>query len=333
MIVDAFKHAIRSTDAAMARVSLSVCSERPGLLAFLFHSLFRDEREMETNVVDPLERTTVDQFRNLIQYYLGCGYRFIGPDQLLSGLPADGKYAIITFDDGYYNNVLALPILRQFNVPAIIFPSTDHIRDNKSFWWDVLYRQRIAEGATNDQIYMESLALKLLPTEEVESQLMERYGAKAFLPRGDVDRPFTPAELRHIAGLPGIYLGNHTAGHAILTKYVPAEARRQIVAAQDALAAMACVQAQFIAYPNGAYNHNVLRICSELGLKGGFTVQPRKTAVPLDVASAGIMHMGRFVPHPGLSMASQLRAYRSDFQIYGTLRNWYVRLRGDGVTQ
>src|SRR5439155_15926022 len=111
--------------------------ERAGLLVFLFHSLFRDEREIALNHVDPLDRTTVGQFLEFVAYYRNQGYQFIGPDDLLNGLKPDGTYALITFDDGYYNNTLALPVLQRYQVPAVFFISTDHVRENKCFWWDV----------------------------------------------------------------------------------------------------------------------------------------------------------------------------------------------------
>src|SRR5690606_40588722 len=103
-MIDGFQNLVRSADAMVARLYLSMFRERDGLLAFLFHSLFRDQAEIERNLLDPLDGTTVDHFRQLIEYYLKHGYTFISPDDLLAGLPARGKFAMLTFDDGYFNN-------------------------------------------------------------------------------------------------------------------------------------------------------------------------------------------------------------------------------------
>ena len=70
----------------------------------------------------------------------------------------------ITFDDGYYNNTLALPILEEFDVPAAFFICSDNVQQNRCFWWDVLYRELMAEGAPRSVIYQEGLALKSLRT-------------------------------------------------------------------------------------------------------------------------------------------------------------------------
>ena len=67
---------VRSVDTAVARLYLSCVRERDALIPFLFHSLFEDEAEIGRNLVDPLQRTTVEKFRRLIRYYQDHGYRF-----------------------------------------------------------------------------------------------------------------------------------------------------------------------------------------------------------------------------------------------------------------
>jgi peptidoglycan/xylan/chitin deacetylase (PgdA/CDA1 family) len=316
---------IRSTDALMARAYLALRRERSALLTFLFHSLFRDEREIAQNLVDPLDRTTVAHFRQLVEYYLENGYRFVGPPDLLRGLDPAGRYAMLTFDDGYFNNVHALAVLKEYRVPAVFFISTNHVHENKCFWWDVLYRERIAQGAHSCQIYREALALKSVRTADIESRLLDRFGPRALTPRGDIDRPFSPDELRQLAASPYVHLGNHTADHAILTNYSEGEIRDQITSAQQALREMAGVDPISIAYPNGAHNDQILETCKEAGLKVGFTIRPQKAALPLDVDD--LLRLGRFVPLGQTKMKTQCRTYRSDLQLYGALRAGYLWLR------
>jgi peptidoglycan/xylan/chitin deacetylase (PgdA/CDA1 family) len=327
---------VRATDAVIARAYLGLFRERGGLRAFLFHSLFRDEREIARHLVDPLQHTTVVQFRAFLAYYLDHGYQFVGPDELCAGLDPAGKYALVSFDDGYYNNTLALPVLCEFRVPALFFISTEHVRQNKSFWWDVLYRERHARGATAAQIYRECVGMKTRTTEQIEAELTRQFGAEALRPRGDIDRPFTPGELREFAREPFVHLGNHTANHAILTNYAPDEARAQIRAAQDALAEMTGIRPRAIAYPNGAFSASVVEACGDLGLTIGFTVRPIKNALP---ESAGrppgpSLSLGRFMLEGTLPLESQCRTYRSDLLLYALCRAGYLRLfrRGSAFT-
>jgi peptidoglycan/xylan/chitin deacetylase (PgdA/CDA1 family) len=324
---------VRATDAVLARAYLSLFRERSALLCFLFHSLFRSQREMERNLIDPLERTTVAHFRDLVAYYLDNGYRFVTPDQLLAGLAPDGRYAMLTFDDGYFNNVLALPVLEEFGVPALFFISTSHVLRNKCFWWDALYRERTARGASPRTIYHEALALKSLRTDQVESQLRTRFGASVLTPRSDIDRPFAPDELRRFAASPLVHLGNHTADHAILPNYAPREIRRQIADAQQSLRAITGKAPVAIAYPNGAHSQQVTQIAREEGLKIGFTIRPQKVSIPIAADSADVMRLGRFVPKGRRRMSPQCRAYRSDLQLYDKFRAGYLWIRRGQVGQ
>jgi peptidoglycan/xylan/chitin deacetylase (PgdA/CDA1 family) len=329
------QHLVRATDALVARAYLALRRERGALVPFLFHSLFRDEDEIRLNHVDPLERTTVAHFRQLVEYYLGHGYRFVSPADVLAGLDPAGRWAMLTFDDGYYNNVHALPILREFGVPATFFISTDHVRESRCFWWDVLYRERRARGASPGQIYREAVRLKPLRTELIESRLEAAFGPGAFRPRGDVDRPFTAGELAAFARDPLVHLGNHTAHHAILTNYTPDEIRGQIRRGQEALREMTGTAPISIAYPNGAVDEAVMAACADAGIRVGFTVRPEKTRLPLPRTAPAdrLLRVGRFVPVGAPRMTAQCRTYRSDLRLYGALRSTYVRLMRGRVTQ
>lgn len=328
-MIESIQTLVRTVDAAVARAYLSVFRERSGLVSLLFHSLFRDESEIALNQVDPLERTTVDHFRQCIEYYLAAGYRFVAPDEVIAGLPPDGKYALLTFDDGYFNNRLALDVLERHDVPALFFVATNHVRDGKSFWWDVLYRELVAQGATSRDVYHEAMKLKSLRTDQIEAILRSRFGPESLRPVGDIDRPFRPDELRAFARHPLVHLGNHTADHAILTNYTPDQIREQILQAQESLWEMAGVRSKVIAYPNGAHTRTILRVCRELGLELGFTVRPAKNRLPLGSDPTGLLRLGRFAPL-GLGngpIDRQCRTYRSDVQLYAAVRAGYLRVR------
>jgi peptidoglycan/xylan/chitin deacetylase (PgdA/CDA1 family) len=327
-MIDYIQRMIRIVDGAVARGYLALFRERGGLRAFLFHSLFRDEAEIARHQVDPLQRTTVDQFRGFIEYYLRHGYTFVGPDELLGRMTPEGKYAVISFDDGYFNNSLALPVLREYRVPAFFFISTDHVRENKCFWWDVLYRERHSQGASDARIEGETIGLKTLTTEDIELELKRRFGDDALRPRCDIDRPFTPAELRAFAREPFVHIGNHTANHAILTNYPADEARAQVATAQDALTEMTGRRPRAIAYPNGAYNDAIVSACGELGLDLGFTVQPVKNSSPVAVGTAHGLRIGRFALEGDYPFEAQCRTYRSDLLVYALFRAGYLRTIG-----
>ena len=325
-MIQAIQEMVRVTDQWVAKAYLSVFQERNALIAFLFHSLFRDEAEMQLKLVDPLQRTTVDQFRCLIAYYLQRGYTFVSPKEILAGLDPNQKYGVLTFDDGYFNNALALSILEEFDVPGLFFIATENVIEQKCYWWDVLYRELSARGDSPSRIRNQGLEMKSLRTEEIETRLKARFGSDAFIPRGEIDRPFNVGELREFASHRLVHIGNHTANHAILTNYSPEEAREQLLGAQKALREISGTAPAVIAYPNGAYNAEVVQICREIGLKLGFTIQPAKTITPLGLGSDDAMELGRFAPLGDRPLESQCQTFRSDLVVYGILRQCYVRI-------
>lgn len=332
-MTDAIQQLIRATDAVVAKAYLKLFRERNALMAFLFHSLFRNEAEIAQNLVDPLQRTTVAQFRQFIEYYLENGYRFVSPADVLAGLSPQGRYALVTFDDGYFNNVLALPVLEEYRVPAVFFISTNHVREGKCFWWDALFRERTGQGASHRRIKAEALEFKSLTSEQIEEQLLARFGPDTLRPRGDIDRPFTPAELREFARSPRVHLGNHTANHAILTNYSTGQVRDQITGCQQALREMTGLQPSAIAYPNGANNGDIVRTCGEIGMKIGFTIRPEKIPIPVAGNDDSMLRLGRFCPHGEGPMLRQCRTYRSDLLLYGLFRDGYLRLRRGQTAQ
>jgi peptidoglycan/xylan/chitin deacetylase (PgdA/CDA1 family) len=70
-------------------------------------------------------------------------YHFISLDQAVTMLTGEATLlpfsAVLTFDDGYRNNVThALPILQRHGVPATFFLSTGHVERREPFWYDRL---------------------------------------------------------------------------------------------------------------------------------------------------------------------------------------------------
>ncbi len=318
---------VRQTDAAMARLYLMCCRERDSLSVFLFHSLFRDESEIDRHRVDPMQRTTIAQFRQFIQYYMDQGYRFITALDVLNGAVQGGRYAMITFDDGYFNNLLALPILEEFNVPATFFIASNYLQRHRAFWWDVLCRQRSAMGLSHDEIDEEAASLKDLSADNLERKLVAEFGEPAFEPIGEVDRPMTPEELRSFAAHRLVEIGNHTADHAILLNYSREEATRQIASAQDWLQQATGKRPVAIAYPNGGVNDDVECAAREAGLKIGFTTRPHKNPTGEKLRQSNLMQLGRFCLHGEMPLSKQFRTCRSDLQLYSGLRHLYINVQ------
>lgn len=317
-----FKQAFTRLSEQLALLHLAAVPERPALLAFMFHVLFEDEAAMQQHLVDPQQHITTRVFAEFVAYFLAHGYEFTTPDAVLAGLDPTKKYALITFDDGYYNNHLALPILRRYGVPATFFISAHHVAANHAFWWDVVYRGRRRQPLAPAAQQAEYTLLKQLCHSEIDEYLLAQFGPDALRPIGDLDRPFTPAELQAFAREPEVVLGNHTTHHAVLTNYSAPGAEQELLACQRYLARLTGATPSAVAYPNGNTSPAVLATTRVAGLRLGTTVEAGKNYLPFVHNHVDALQLKRFLLWGNHDVQRQCALFRTDLQLKQLLRPW-----------
>jgi peptidoglycan/xylan/chitin deacetylase (PgdA/CDA1 family) len=320
---------LMAVDRLIAPTSLVFGREDGVLLSFLFHSLFLDRKEARSGVMDPQQGITVEIFRAFIEHFQKHGYIFVSASDIARGLRSKGRYVLLTFDDGYYNNTRALPLLAEFNVPAVFFVSTGHVKEGKAFWWDAAHREMRRRGVAQDKIDRRFSELKRLKTADVEAWVEKEFGASALAPLGDLDRPFTPSELRDFARHPLVSLGNHTCDHAILSNYSEAEVCAQILRAQGDILAMTGQSAEMIAYPNGYETPAIVAAARHAGLGFGVGVNPGPNRLPLHAGSNEAMMLKRFTLNADVPIESQCRMSRSGVSLYRSARAMRKNMRAN----
>lgn len=307
---------IRQIDYYFNNAYLRLVGEKKSLIIFLFHVLFRDEKEKQLNIIHPRQGITLSNFQKFIDYYSANDYIFVSPEDILKGLDDGRNYAMITFDDGYYNNIHSLPILNKYRIPALFFISTDCVTNNKAFLWDVLYREKSKLGVPVQTIFNEINTLKsTMSNRGIEEVMFEKFGSKSFVPFGDIDRPFTPSELKDFSGNKFVFLGNHTSEHAFLAICNPDEIRATIEKAQDALHQFTGIYSQYISYPDGSYSSDVIRIVKEMGFKLGMAVDYRKNYLPIDFLKDEHLQLSRFALGENGNIINQCQLCRTDIRI------------------
>jgi peptidoglycan/xylan/chitin deacetylase (PgdA/CDA1 family) len=319
-------------DSLIARCSLAMRNEQGLLLSFLFHGLYEDPgkspEQSPTN--GPQPGITVEMFRRFVCHFQDHSYTFVSLADISKGLRPGGKYVFVTFDDGYYNNVRVIPILETFDVPALLCPSIGHIKQGKAFWWSVVEKEmhkRHRPAKETRQLFATLLQLKAA---DLEARVRQQFGAAALNSvSDDVDRPFTPSELRDFANHPLITLGNHTSDHAVLTNYSAAEIRAQIQLAQDDICSMTGKSPEIIAYPNGNESHEIVEAAKSVGLRLGLGVAPGWNRLPIRPGSPDAMTMKRFALRAERPIEPQCAMSRSEFSIYRFARNLKLRACGD----
>lgn len=108
-------------------------SINPGAYILLYHRVARVEQDPHRLCVSP------DNFRDQIRF-LKEHYEIIPLVKLVQNIRAgkvERNTIVITFDDGYADNLHnALPILKELQVPAIMFLTADYLNQGKTFYWD-----------------------------------------------------------------------------------------------------------------------------------------------------------------------------------------------------
>jgi len=314
----ALKKTLFWLDETYTELYLPARKEQAVLLSFLIHGVFQDTDELKGEALDPQQGLTVEMLRDLLEHFTRAGYKFVSPEDW-GGFSTGGKYVLLTFDDGYYNNIRALPLLEEFNVPAVFFISSDHVKLGKAFWWDVVYRELKNRGQTDQEIRHAGARYKQLKTSDAESDLLQQFGKYALSPASDLDRPFTVSELKEFASHRLVFIGNHTTDHAILTNYSAAEIREQICGCQEAVSEMTGKTPKIIAYPNGYYSQDILEAAREAGLRFGLGVQAGSNTLPLNGGTAEAMTMKRFTLWGNRPIEAQCRVSRSRLSLYRLL--------------
>lgn len=301
------RRGLAATDRLWLRLTPPPVRDAPQLLIFALHALCRDRAQLDDPLLASHQAACVDDLARLVETALGHGYGFVSPADIVAGLDPAGRHAMLTFDDGYRNNVLALEVLERFQVPATFFISSSHVLEGKSFWWDAVSRELRRAGVGEPGRRRQLHRLKAVPAAGIEAVLRHWFGEQALRPRGDADRPFTPGELAAFARHPLVHLGNHTADHVILTRCPSHEMRRQIADCQAALRDISGRAPLAIAYPNGDHSPAVAAAARAAGLRVGMTVRPARNRVPAP-GDPSVMQLSRHYlqarPDPAWQFAS-----------------------------
>jgi peptidoglycan/xylan/chitin deacetylase (PgdA/CDA1 family) len=192
------------------------------------------------------------------------------PGRLRPG-PRGPPFAVVTFDDGYRDNVEhAWPVLRRHKAPWTVFVTTDFLSGQGRLWWIELEsaiarldRVMIASGKVLD-LPSRTRAEKQAAFEIVYRHLrmgpQERLGAVTadLAAEAGVDRRRLAAdlclgwdEIETLAREPDVTIGAHTLSHAILAKCALSAASRQISESKTLLERRLGRPVRHLAYPFG----------------------------------------------------------------------------------
>lgn len=176
-------------------------------------------------------------------------FTFITPDEfkdsLIQNHPIPNSI-LLTFDDGYANNLLsALPILEELNIPALFFVTTYPLKSKKhSFWWN----HYITAGEIDKVKKRSNPYLKLPP-----------------LPNISAPASLTEAQLKKFSSHPLVTIGAHTRNHPSLSALSPKQQQTAISSDLSFLRRVSSQPVRYFSYPFGTLsdvNYHSQRIAS-----------------------------------------------------------------------
>ncbi len=267
------------------------------LVIFNYHRI-REQASLEHHPFDEgVFGPTAKEFRDHMKWLKGhCD--MISEQDLLDhvqgkiNLPRSS--VMITFDDGYRDNLeIALPILNEFNIPAIFFIPTQAIEEREVGWWDkiayVLKKSEKKNFVLRDRPFDLQLGKKHAIRELQE--WMRTHSAKSTVSllkelseACGVDLPtsfhcdseiMTWDQIRE-AQKKGITIGSHTHSHRVLSTLTLAEQFEEFHVSKKILEAKLKTPVRSVAYPVGGHDDWHLEtgeIAERCGYQLGFSFQ------------------------------------------------------------
>lgn len=220
--------------------------------------------------------------RNIIDWMEGC-----------VKLPSNA--ALITFDDGYLDNLTnAYPLLKEHGLSALVFLTTDFVGKSKPSYWDLaaycfyhtpkesvqLPIMGITHWKTESEKELAMIQwierIKTLPDGE-KSTLIQRLPGllNVAIPEGVLSRLFlTWAQVCELIDN-GIEIGSHTVSHPILTRISLDQVKTELSESKKLIEKETGQVIEAFAYPNGQesdFNKQIITEVKITGYKLGFTL-------------------------------------------------------------
>lgn len=275
---------------------------RTKTIFLMYHGIAEDSEELESTTV-----VREGEFRRQMAY-LRQNYSCLSIDDLISNSRPEGKDApgaVVTFDDGYANNyTVALPILEQFEIPAVVYITTGNVVNRQLFWFDKIWiaskksgickidltgiaeplRSYSLQGSGDSwQVRIHHLTEDIKKTdpakrEEIVDSIITRFrespGAKPFElnVENNIFTPMTVEQVRTLSSHPIITIGSHSHCHSLLNQIPLAQAEESIVRSKDILEDITGHAVKHFSYPNGNLTPDIINVLKGNGFQSAVTV-------------------------------------------------------------
>ncbi len=242
---------------------------------------------------------TFDQFRSFV-VRLKRHYRPLTMEAFAHGWDHGRRWpagsVVLTFDDGFRNNLQAAEILHEHGIQATFFVLSDVVDSNFVPWYlrfthTLSTRSRhvadldgiaadlsdhVAERRWKFAAKEHLLAAAPARRDQLLQQLSEQLQATPIDPHDPDYAYLTGEDLRRIRAL-GMVVGCHAATHTDLLRCDDGELHYELVESRRKLAGHLGEPVHYVSYPDGRFNESVLRVAGE-HYRFGFAATPTYAA-------------------------------------------------------
>jgi peptidoglycan/xylan/chitin deacetylase (PgdA/CDA1 family) len=272
---------------------LGALSGWQGVLAFAYHRIgFRPDWPFDRGLWSATPEAFDAQVRFLKKHF-----DLIGASDLTDVLnKQSGRFALITFDDGYRDNYEeAFPILRAHGAPATFFLATGYLDQPRVPWWDEIawmVRRSSRQSIGPDDWHREAVPWDNPDRERAIYTLLRRYKSfpgyctEAYLdflaqatysgrcPATEMKDEWMTWDMVREMAAAGMSIGGHTVNHPVLSRLTAEEQEEEVAGCARRLQQELGSPMRSFAYPNGkrdSFNQNTRDCLKRTGVEFSFS--------------------------------------------------------------
>lgn len=222
-----------------------------------------------------------------------------------------GRRVALTFDDGYRDNHdIALPLLRERDMPATFFVTSGFVDRTDVAWWDDIAWLVAGDGprSAEDECAIRSqldIAVRLSPAARDRQceELAARAGRARLVPDA-TDGDWMTWDMVRALRAAGMDVGAHTVSHPVLATVDAAGQRHEIAASIRRIEEELGERPRLFAYPSGhreSFDTTTRDCVRELGVETAFSFYGRRRGA---AAGSDALDVPRVAIGAGLDLVS-----------------------------
>ncbi len=267
------------------------------LSIYLFHGVIKKRISSKSVRNYNFKHMEKKKFENYIRFLSNNGKAITLNDILKKNQKFKGHY-IITFDDGFYNNYkYALPILKKYKVPHIIYLTTNYVDKNLISWIDrvdiaidrckrkfvysSILKKKFVLGKKKNKIiflnFVRNYCKSLKQTDlnkftEILLKDLKLYSPKSS--SSDLDKKLNWKNVVCMSKNNLTQFGAHSHGHNVLGHMSKSQYKKEINLSLKTLLKNTNIKTEHYSYPEGfesSFNDEIIKFLKKNKIKTGVT--------------------------------------------------------------